>query len=85
MDPAPSRLRESRGAQGRLTHARGPARAALIAGMPVVNVESGETVLLKEIDPLYSETWLRAQICSACPPERSEGSPAEGDSSLRSE
>jgi len=57
--PAPSRLRESRDEQGRLTHAGGLARIALIAHLPVVNVETGETQLLKEIDPLYSEAWLR--------------------------
>jgi hypothetical protein len=38
-----SRYRESRDADGALTYVAGPARAALIAGLPVVDVRTGRT------------------------------------------
>ena len=58
-EPAVSRYRESRAATGRLSHARGMQRFALIREMPVVDVTNGRTVTLGEIPGLYSERWER--------------------------
>lgn len=58
-EPAVSRFRESRDATGRLSHARGMQRLALIRDMPVVDVTNGRTVILGEIPALYSERWER--------------------------
>ncbi|HEX6097255.1 MAG TPA: hypothetical protein VF432_13080 [Thermoanaerobaculia bacterium] len=55
--PWPSRLRESRDANGRLTYTGGSKRLDLIAHLPVVNVETGQTLALREIPEVYSETW----------------------------
>jgi hypothetical protein len=42
----PSHLRESRDAQGHLTHVRGSDRLKMIQGLPVVNVETNTTEVL---------------------------------------
>ncbi|HEY0371775.1 MAG TPA: hypothetical protein VGD79_07220 [Thermoanaerobaculia bacterium] len=55
--PWPSRLRESRDASGQLTYASGAKRFDLIADLPVVNVETGQTVALREIPEVYSAAW----------------------------
>lgn len=44
-----SRFRESRDVQGQLTYLSGSARWAAIAGMPVVDVETGETVSVAQL------------------------------------
>jgi len=46
-----SRFRESRGPDGELTYLRGDARRRVIADMRVVNVETGSTVRLGDLEP----------------------------------
>ena len=58
----PSRYRDSRDQSGHLSFAGGLERLALIKDMPVVDVETGETLLLGEIDRLYSQEWLDAMV-----------------------
>jgi hypothetical protein len=55
----PSRHRDSRDQQGRLSFTAGLARLALIRDMLVVDVESGRSLPLSDIERPYSETWLR--------------------------
>jgi hypothetical protein len=56
----PSRHRDSRNENGELSFAGGLERLSLIKDMPVVDVETGETLLLGDIPALYSEAWLNA-------------------------
>lgn len=56
----PIRHRDSRGADGRLTYKGGMARYDLIAHLPVVNVVTGETKILREMGAPYSSEWLKA-------------------------
>jgi hypothetical protein len=58
--PRPSRFREARDASGTLTFARGRARAAAIATMPVFNTADGTTKPLSAYGELYSEAWSAA-------------------------
>ena len=51
----PSSLRDSRDASGNLNYAVGLSRSNLISSLPVVNVETGETTNLGQLDPLYSK------------------------------
>jgi hypothetical protein len=44
-----SKFRESRDRAGNLTHLRGADRLRLIQDMPVVQVETGETGMLKDL------------------------------------
>lgn len=67
--PFPSRYRESRDAQGRLSFAADLDRLALLEGLPVVNVTSGETLRLAPDLPLYSDRW-RALMQGEAPPCR---------------
>jgi hypothetical protein len=53
----PSRIRESRNADGLPSFARGLDRVALIQDLPVINTETQEELALKSINPLYSEEW----------------------------
>ena len=46
-----SKFRESRGADGKLTYARGADRIKLIEHLPVVNVVTGQTGPLKDFNP----------------------------------
>ena len=55
----PSRHRDSRDRHGRLSFTAGLARLALIRDMSVVDVESGHSLSLSEIEQPYSHTWLR--------------------------
>ena len=55
----PSRHRDSRDESGALCFVGGLARLSLIKDMPVVDVETGETLLLGDIPALYSEAWLK--------------------------
>ena len=55
--PRPSRIRESRDDRGQLTYTGGLRRLDLIAHLPVVNVESGQALALREIPEVYSRTW----------------------------
>jgi hypothetical protein len=54
----PSRHRDSRDREGRLTNAAGRERFELIRECPVVDVLTGETLALGDISHPYSETWL---------------------------
>jgi hypothetical protein len=54
----PSRHRDSRNASGELSFAGGVERLSLIAEMPVLNVETGKPVLLKDLPVPYSNDWL---------------------------
>ncbi|TAN48408.1 MAG: hypothetical protein EPN26_12595 [Rhodospirillales bacterium] len=56
----PSRHRDSRNEKKELTFIRGLDRAKAIADMPVVRVDTGETVRLGDLGPLYSPEWLAA-------------------------
>ncbi len=56
----PSRHRDSRDEKGSLSYAAGLERLSLIKDMPIVDVETGETLLLGDIPALYSEAWLKA-------------------------
>ena len=58
----PSRHRDSRDEQGRLTFTGGPARLALIQHLPVVDVHTGDTICLIDIDTPYSEDWLAGMV-----------------------
>ena len=53
-----SRHRDSRDAEGKLLYTGGPARLDLIADMPVFDVVTGETVLIRDMGPAYSQDWL---------------------------
>ena len=55
--PANSAMRESRDEYGRLTYVPGLQRAKLIGEMPVVRVDTMETVKLANLQPLYSQRW----------------------------
>ena len=54
-----SRFTDTRGPDGRLTYQRGTKRLACIAHLPVVNVVTGDTHTLAELDPVYSADFLR--------------------------
>jgi hypothetical protein len=54
----PSRFRESRDEAGKLNYIGGLERVKHIAALPVVNVETGETVRLGDLEPVYSKEWL---------------------------
>ncbi|MDO8288331.1 MAG: hypothetical protein Q7T44_03855 [Parvibaculum sp.] len=58
----PPRHRDSRGPDGKLTHAGGMARFELIAHMPVVDVVTGETKALRDMGEPYSPKWLKAIV-----------------------
>lgn len=55
--PLPSRFREARDADSRLLYSRGEERSALIAHLPVVQVETGQTAPLSSFGELYSAEW----------------------------
>ncbi|WP_448208337.1 hypothetical protein [Azospirillum sp. sgz302134] len=54
----PSRHRDSRDTEGKLSYATGVERFALISDMPVIDVATGETLALKDIEKPYSDAWL---------------------------
>ena len=56
----PSHHRDSRGPDGKLTFARGLNRLALISDMPVIDIKTGDELLLGGIAAPYSEAWLEA-------------------------
>jgi len=45
-----SRFRDSRDARGKLTYVSGDSRRELIEDMPLVDVESGETIRVEDVD-----------------------------------
>jgi hypothetical protein len=54
----PSRFRESRDREGQLNYIGGLDRLQAIAGMPVVNTETGQQTSLGDLSPVYSDAWL---------------------------
>ena len=53
-----SRHRDSRDENGQLSFAGGPDRLALIADRPVVDVTTGATLRLGDLETPYSDAWL---------------------------
>lgn len=53
----PSLFRESRDADGRLSHIGGLNRASLLDDMVVVDLDADRTVPLRDLGPLYSKAW----------------------------
>ncbi|WP_213803341.1 hypothetical protein [Granulicella sp. dw_53] len=58
----PSLFRESRDASGKLNYIGGPERLKHIAALPVVNVETGETIKLGNLARAYSKEWLETMV-----------------------
>jgi len=56
--PRPSHARESRDTSGALTFVSGLERLKVIEDMPVVRVDTGETIRLGTLGTLYSKEWL---------------------------
>jgi hypothetical protein len=54
----PSFFRESRDESGQLNYIGGMERLKHISTLPVVNVETGETVRLGDLKSVYSKEWL---------------------------
>jgi hypothetical protein len=54
----PSLARESRDEFGQSNYIGGIERLKHISALPVVNVESGQTVRLGDLEPVYSKEWL---------------------------
>jgi hypothetical protein len=63
----PSKARESRDPSGQLTYVSGLDRFKMIAALPVVNTETGDTVKLSELQSVYSEDWLAAMTGQTSP------------------
>ena len=59
----PSKHRDSRDRNGRLTHTGGLGRLTLIADMPVVNVETNAVGRLGDLNEPYSKEWLALMDC----------------------
>lgn len=53
----PSLYRDSRSPDGKLTYVSGIKRLEMIKHLPVINLDSGEQVLLGSLSPLYSDEW----------------------------
>ena len=54
----PKLCRDSHDRTGKLNHLRGLKRLEAIQHLPVVDVTTGERMLLRDIDGLYSDAWL---------------------------
>jgi hypothetical protein len=61
--PLPSLARESRDKNAKLSFVGGLDRFKEIADMPVVQVDTGKTVLLRALGAAYSQKWL-SQMCA---------------------
>jgi hypothetical protein len=59
----PSKHRDSRDQNGRLTHTGGLGRLTLVADMPVVNVETNRLGRLGDLNEPYSKEWLALMDC----------------------
>jgi hypothetical protein len=55
----PSQYRESRDIAGHLSYIRGRHRSDLLADLPVIKTETGETCKIGDLGPIYSNDWLR--------------------------
>jgi hypothetical protein len=60
--PLPSLARESRDKNGKFSFIGGLERLREIADMPIVRVDTGETIPLRTLGPLYSQHWLK-EMC----------------------
>jgi hypothetical protein len=58
----PTMAREARDPQGRLIFTSGPARASIIAAMPVLDLASGREVTLGELGDLFSPQWALGEV-----------------------
>jgi hypothetical protein len=58
----PSRFRESRNRSGLNTHIGGVERVRQISALPVINVETGGTMKLGDLESVYSGEWLLAMF-----------------------
>ncbi len=58
----PSHFRESRDESGRLNYIGGLERLKHISALPVVNVETGESIRLGELGSVYSKEWLESMM-----------------------
>jgi hypothetical protein len=56
----PSRFRESRDGIGQMNYIGGTERLKQISTLPVVNVDTGETIRLSDLESIYSKEWLEA-------------------------
>jgi hypothetical protein len=56
----PSRHRDSRDRDGVLSYVGGTKRLSLIEDMPVVEVDTGRVIMLRDIKRPYSDDWLSA-------------------------
>jgi hypothetical protein len=56
----PSFVRESRDESGQLNYIGGVGRLKLISTLPVVNVETGKTSRLNDLESVYSQEWLES-------------------------
>jgi len=54
----PSRFRDGRDQHGRLAYAGGLDRFALLRGMPLIDIDTGETVAIDKVEDFYSEDWI---------------------------
>lgn len=52
-----SRTRESRDEAGRLSYVAGKHRLPLISSLPVLNIDTEQTLLLKDLEPISTEDW----------------------------
>lgn len=55
----PSLFRESRDASGRNTYVSGVERLQQISGLPVIQIDSGKTISLGELQSVYSDEWMQ--------------------------
>jgi hypothetical protein len=65
IEALPSHFRESRDEFGRLNYIGGLERLKHISTLPVVNVETGETIRLGDLESVYSKEWLERMIGEA--------------------
>jgi hypothetical protein len=61
----PSLFRESRDEYGKLSYISGLNRLKSISTLPVVNVETGETTRLGDLNSVYSNEWLESMTGKA--------------------
>lgn len=66
--PQPSKARGSRGPDGQLTYAKGLERLQLISSLPVINTETGATIAIRDLGPMYSDEWLAAMTGATSSP-----------------
>jgi len=62
IEALPSLRRESRNKCGQLSYRSGIERLKLIAGLPVVNVVTGESIRLGALESIYSKEWLEIMV-----------------------